>query len=178
MVEVVEGLIIFGAVVGFEVLAARFGKSTRDGEDWQVPATVTEHVYLARRCPCCQQWWTPPLLGYALVPPHAARAVGRRLRRRVRAARARLRGRDDRLARAGPLSRPDRGNRSVGAYRRLSRGRGEDQEQVLRHARHPRSARGARGAHGEGRPGRRCVFPTGPSPSARLASQRSERCLG
>ena len=38
MVEVIEGLAIFGAVVGFEVLAARFGKSTRDGEDWQVPA--------------------------------------------------------------------------------------------------------------------------------------------
>ena len=38
MVKVVEGLVIFGAVVGFEVLAARFGKSTRDGEDWQLPA--------------------------------------------------------------------------------------------------------------------------------------------
>jgi hypothetical protein len=34
VVEVVEGLVFFGAVVGFEVLAARFGKSTRDGEDW------------------------------------------------------------------------------------------------------------------------------------------------
>jgi hypothetical protein len=30
----VEGLVFVAGIVGFEVLAARFGKSTRDGEDW------------------------------------------------------------------------------------------------------------------------------------------------
>lgn len=30
----VEGLIILGMIAGFEILAARFGRSSRDGEDW------------------------------------------------------------------------------------------------------------------------------------------------
>lgn len=30
----VEGLIIVGMIAGFEFLSARFGKSSRDGEDW------------------------------------------------------------------------------------------------------------------------------------------------
>jgi hypothetical protein len=37
VVIVVEGLVIFGAVAGFEVLAVMFGKNSRDGRDWSTP---------------------------------------------------------------------------------------------------------------------------------------------
>lgn len=39
----VEGLVFVAGVMGFEVLAARFGTSTRDGEDW---TTTREHLPL------------------------------------------------------------------------------------------------------------------------------------
>ncbi|MGI8407891.1 MAG: hypothetical protein ACR2L3_05215 [Actinomycetota bacterium] len=41
----VEGLVFVAGLVGFEVLAARFGASTRDAEDWYThpaPTAVNE----------------------------------------------------------------------------------------------------------------------------------------
>lgn len=35
----VEGFVIVAGVVGFDLLAARFGKSSRDAEDWHTHVT-------------------------------------------------------------------------------------------------------------------------------------------
>jgi hypothetical protein len=40
----VEGFVFVASLVGFEVLAARFGKSTRDAEDWFTHAGPTSAV--------------------------------------------------------------------------------------------------------------------------------------
>lgn len=34
MVEVAESLVFIAGLIGFEYAATRFGKSTRDGDDW------------------------------------------------------------------------------------------------------------------------------------------------
>lgn len=41
VVQMVEGFVFVAGLVGFEVLAARFGKSTRDAEDWFTHAGPT-----------------------------------------------------------------------------------------------------------------------------------------